>query len=160
MQKFSHKVHLTLILLILLLASSTGQASDWDTWGADKGGSRYSALQQINRDTIDRLQPVWQYQTGAVATHTQVENENAGFQVNPILLPKEAGQHLVTCTPFNRIVAIDPVTGAERWVFDPQTVIHGYGNINDPRGKNSVPYSKCRGVSFWQNKQAKDTNQH
>ncbi len=151
---------LRLILPIFLLLSLPANASDWESWGADKGGSRYSALNQINRDTVDRLQPVWQYQTGAVATHTQVENENAGFQVNPILLPKEAGQHLVTCTPFNRIVAIDPVTGAERWVFDPETLIHGYGNENDPRGKNSVPYSKCRGVSFWQDDKVEDKQTH
>ncbi|ARN76456.1 pyrroloquinoline quinone-dependent dehydrogenase [Oceanicoccus sagamiensis] len=151
---------LTLFLSILLLIDNHSHASGWDTWGADKAGSRYSNLQQINRETIDRLQPVWQYQTGAVASHSQIENENAGFQVNPILLPKEAGQHLVTCTPFNRIVAIDPVNGAERWTFDPQTVIHGYGNKNDPRGKKSVPYSKCRGVSFWQDKESKDKQAH
>src|SRR5439155_15798200 len=36
---------------------------------------------------------------------------------------------LYLTTPFNRVVALDPETGARRWTFDPQVDLHGeYGD--------------------------------
>ena len=57
------------------------------------------------------------------------------LEVNPIL----ANDKLYICTPFNRIVALDPATGTEAWVHDP-----GLDKENT--------YSKgsyCRGVAYW-----------
>ncbi|MGE0799465.1 MAG: pyrroloquinoline quinone-dependent dehydrogenase [Lautropia sp.] len=58
------------------------------------------------------------------------------FQATPIL----AAGHLVFCTPFARVVALDPATGSERWVHDPELELPA-----------RVPGEKfnCRGVAYW-----------
>ena len=105
---------------------------DWVAFGGDEGSSRYVPLDQINRNNVRYLQPAWTYRTGHL--------EGAGksrfsFQVTPVM----AAGNLVFCTPFNKVVALDPETGAERWAFDPEVERDvEYGNA----------YT-CRGVSQW-----------
>ncbi len=57
-------------------------------------------------------------------------------QATPILLPPATGEHLVYCTPFNHVIALDPGTGRERWSYDPQL-----------RRGSERPY-RCRGVAY------------
>ena len=145
--------HIFFALVFCALAPSVG-AQEWATWGGDPGGSRYSPLDQINTDNVDDLEIAWQVRTGAVEKYSEIANTFAGYQVNPILLPEEAGRHLVICTPFNDVIAFDPESGAERWRYDPKINMTGYASENDPQGKNSIPFKKCRGVSLWQDSQA------
>ena len=57
----------------------------------------------------------------------------SSFQATPILF----GDSLYFCTPFNRVIALDPETGAERWAYDPHASREGVYNLN------------CRGVASW-----------
>ena len=147
-------VRLSFLLLCALPVAVNAQG--WPVWGGNPAGTRYSALEQINASNVDELEIAWQVRTGAMANHSEAANKFAGFQANPILTPPEAGQLLVLCTPFNEVLALDPVTGAERWRFDPQIRLGGYGSDTDPDGVNSVPFKKCRGVSFWQDSTISD----
>jgi quinoprotein glucose dehydrogenase len=46
---------------------------------------------------------------------------------------------LLICTPFNRLIALDPATGKERWVFDAEI------DLSHP-----LPFQyNCRGVTGW-----------
>jgi quinoprotein glucose dehydrogenase len=129
------------LLLPLLLAGPVA-AQGWLHHGGDEGGSRYSPLDQVNRDNVGRLRLAWQYRTGAVAANPQLKSV-IDFQVTPTLLPPEAGGHLVLCDPFSKIIALDPVSGAERWTFDPQI--------------DKTPYAgrfKCKGAAYWQDTEA------
>ena len=38
--------------------------SDWPQYAGDEGGSRYSHLDQINRENIKDLEVAWTYKTG------------------------------------------------------------------------------------------------
>ena len=67
---------------------------------------------------------------------TSGQPSSVSAQSTPILLPRAAGEHLVYCTPFNRVIALDPGTGRERWSYDPQV----------PR-TSERPY-RCRGVAY------------
>jgi quinoprotein glucose dehydrogenase len=145
-----------LIVLLCWILPAAAAAQDWPVWGGNSAGTRFSPLDQITTDNVGELQVAWQVRTGAVAGHTEDVNHFAGFQADPILTPAEAGQSLVVCTPFNEVLALDPVTGAERWRFDPQIRLGGYGSDEDPDGENSVPFKKCRGVAFWQDTAAPD----
>ena len=122
----------------LLLATFSAGASDWQHYGGDAGGSHYSSLTQINRDNVGELQSAWTYQTGDIERHPDRRAMSA-LNVTPILLPESAGQSLVLCSAMNRVIALDPTTGQERWVFDPEI----------PLGP---PDSKflCRGVAYWE----------
>lgn len=136
-----YRVARAFLLLPLLLAGPVA-AQGWLHHGGDEGGSRYSSLDQVNRDNVGRLKLAWQYRTGAVAANPQLKSV-IDFQVTPTLLPAEAGGHLTLCDPFSKIIALDPVSGAERWTYDPQI--------------DKTPYAgrfKCKGVAYWQDAEA------
>jgi quinoprotein glucose dehydrogenase len=117
-------------------------ADGWMHYGGDEGGTRYSTLDQVDRSNVRKLRPAWEYRTGAFERHPD-RRAFAGFHATPILLPEEAGGHLVLCTPFNRIVALDPATGEERWHYD----------ANIEPGPIGTRYN-CRGVTPWRNPDA------
>lgn len=128
--------------LVLSLAAGAALAQGWAYHGGDEGGSRYSPLDQINRGNVGQLRLAWQYRTGAVAANPQLKPV-IDFQVTPTLLPAAAGGHLVVCDPFSKIIALDPVTGRERWTYDPQI--------------DKTPYAgrfKCKGAAYWHDTEA------
>jgi quinoprotein glucose dehydrogenase len=125
------------LLSAVLATAMPALAEGWDSYGGDPGGSRYSALDQINRDNVTQLELAWQYRTGAVRDNPNLK-ALIDFQATPILLPPEAGGHLVVCDPFNKVIALDPARGSERWTYDPRI--------------NKTPYAgrfKCKGVAYW-----------
>lgn len=115
--------------------SAGGTVSDWLYYGGDQGGRHYSRAAQINRENVDELRVAWSFSSGDVANFGE-EMRKTSTQSTPILLPPEAGESLVYCTPFNRVIALDPANGQQRWQFDPQI---------DRRGDR--PF-RCRGVSY------------
>jgi len=125
---------LALVLAIGVLAQSKGSGdSEWPAYGRDPGGSRYSPLDQINRSNVTALKVAWTYRTGAVDVKGRSAS-NAAFEATPILVDGT----LYLSTPFNRVIALDPVSGVERWTFDPKVdMTKGYSEVT------------CRGVSSW-----------
>ena len=120
------------------------QSAGWQQYGGDEGGGRYSSLTQINKDNVTDLEMVWSYRTGAQERNPKLI-DLSGYQAMPILLPAEAGGHLVTCTPFNRVIALNPVTGEEAWIYDPEIDLTPYaGRFN------------CRGVTQWHDSKLED----
>ncbi len=111
---------------------TSGPVAGWPVYAADPGGSRHSPLTQITPENVDRLEVAWTYHSGDVLDGT-TSFAPSTFQNTPILF----GDSLYLCTPLNRVIALDPETGEERWSFDPQTDIEGIYTLN------------CRGVSAW-----------
>jgi len=136
-------VSTSVICVVLLLQFSSGaDAQSWMFSGGDEGGSRFSVLDQINRDNVGDLELAWTYRTGAVDENPNLKSF-IDFQATPILLPAEAGGHLIVCTPFIKVIALDPQSGKERWTFEPEF--------------SKVPYAgrfKCRGISQWRDSKA------
>ena len=125
-------------------ADPTGNL-DWPAYGAAAGGGHYSAADQINRDNVATLTQAWVHRSGDFITGRAIilgDSPDADpdappptpFMVTPIVVDDT----LFYCTPFNRVFALDPRTGAERWVFDPKVDVTQEGLAN------------CRGVSYWQ----------
>ncbi len=79
----------------------------WHRSHGDNGGTRYSALEQINRQNVTNLQVAWTY-------HSKDGAKN--LQCNPIVV----GDLMIAPTPGNQMVAVDAVTGVERWRFKPE----------------------------------------
>jgi quinoprotein glucose dehydrogenase len=118
-----------------LLAAANG---DWTTYGGDAGGTRYSALRQVTSENVTKLQVAWTYHTGALKPETEL-NGKAAFEATPILVDGT----LYLSTPFNQVIALDPGTGAERWVYDPKVDrSHDYGEVSS------------RGVASWRDAKA------
>lgn len=151
------KIGLPLVLLILAAvllnryegggersfdAPPVTEGPGWPTYAGSEGGTRYSPLNQINRSNVEDLEIAWIYNAGHLEREPQLR-PMVGFQVTPILLPEEAGRHLVLCDPLNRIMALDPATGEERWLFDPEIDLRPFaGRFN------------CRGVTYWRDPEA------
>jgi len=134
----------------LLVTTNVAAESQWSHYAGDAGGQQFSALDQINASNVANLEIAWQYRTGELSRRTEFQNATAKVQVNPILLPEAAGGSLVICTPFNRVIALDPGSGAERWSYDPGIRIGGYSTKDDPEGLRSPAFANCRGVAYWE----------
>ena len=128
-----------LVIVCFALASlgANGQTSsraEWPNYGNDPGGMRYSPLTQINRDNVSKLKVAWVYHTGDVSDGKKYPRRSE-FESTPIFVDGT----LYLTTAFNRVVALDPVTGKERWTFDPKI------NLG-PRYSEGL---MNRGVSTW-----------
>ena len=78
-------------------------------YGGDAGGTRYAPLAEITPASVGKLSIAWTYRTGDLAKRDAKAVWRSKFQVTPIL----ADGHLVLCTPFNEVIALDPGTGTE-----------------------------------------------
>lgn len=108
--------------------------TDWPNYGNDPGGMRYSSLTQINRDNVSHLKLAWTFHTGDISDGTQ-DRRRSGFEATPIFVDST----LYFTTGFNRVIALDPETGKQKWAYDPKidlTLEYGDGLVN-------------RGVSTW-----------
>lgn len=110
-------------------------ADTWLDYGNDRGGTRYSPLEQVNRENVKGLTIAWTYHTGDVSDGKGDIPSTSAFESTPILIDGL----LYVVTPFNRIIALDPETGAEQWVYDPKIDLTG----------NYANQLTCRGVSYW-----------
>src|SRR5215469_6937763 len=95
--------------------SQTSRRVEWAAYGNDPGGMRYSPLTQIDRDNVAKLKVAWEYHTGDVSDGTKYPRKSE-FESTPIVV--EGTLYLTTA--FNRVVALDPASGKQRWSFDPR----------------------------------------
>jgi quinoprotein glucose dehydrogenase len=121
-------------------AAAEGTDSAWEAWGATPGGTRYAPVAAITPANVDQLEIAWTYSTGELARRSEAMLVNSSAETTPIL----AAGSLVTCTPFGRVIALDPATGEERWTFDPAI---------DPAFELPNQYV-CRGVALWRDASA------
>lgn len=121
-------------LLILFAITFDGISQEWPVHSGDKAGTRYSPLDQINRSNVEKLDVAWIYSSGEIKRHPDKISQSVEQNI-PIL----AAGNLIVCTPFNRVIALDPGSGKELWVFDPDVAMD--------LGKESQ-YT-CRGVAQW-----------
>ncbi|MBD8573764.1 glucose/quinate/shikimate family membrane-bound PQQ-dependent dehydrogenase [Pseudomonas syringae] len=101
---------------------------DWAHYGNTEGGSRFAALDQINRGNVDKLKVAWTYRTGDVA----VSNGNGAEDQ---LTPLQIGSKVFICTPHNNLIALDADTGKELWK-------------NEINAQSAV-WQRCRGLAYF-----------
>ena len=120
---------LPVLLLSLLAAPGKSLAQEWPHYGGDLAGRKYSALDQINRDNVGRLQVAWTYHTGDVSDGSQYPVRSA-FECTPLAVDGV----LYLTTPFGRAIALEAATGKELWAFDPKLDKHRPYNLFINRG--------------------------
>ncbi|HEY4742956.1 MAG TPA: pyrroloquinoline quinone-dependent dehydrogenase [Candidatus Acidoferrales bacterium] len=115
-------------------SQSGGLGDEWPFYGHDAGGMRYSPLTQINHGNVATLKVAWTFHVGDISDGSGGK-KRSGLETTPILVDGT----LYLTTAFNRVFALDPETGKQRWVYDPMIELageYGDGLIN-------------RGVSAW-----------
>ena len=113
--------------------SGAGAAGEWRYHGGDAGSTKYSPLDQINRDNVKDLRIAWRWKT-----------ENFGplpdfrFQVTPLMV----GGVLYTTAGMRRsVAAIDAATGETLWMFRYDEGMRGQ--------RAPVRPAAGRGLAYW-----------
>jgi quinate dehydrogenase (quinone) len=105
------------------------EQKNWNNYGNDAGGSRFAALDQINRTNVKDLQVAWTYRTGD--TPISPGGNGAEDQQTPL----QVGNRVFLCTPHNNVIALDADTGKQIWK-------------NEINAKSSV-WMRCRGLAYY-----------
>ena len=124
----SQPKHLLPILALFTIAYADGQ--DHTTWRDYAGGgdsAQYSALRQINRSNVGRLDIAWTYPIG----------DGMKYSFNPVMVDGV----LYVLAKKNSIVALDAATGKEIWTYAP-----------DP----PAAIITNRGINYWASKDRTD----
>ena len=109
---------------------------DWAFWGGDPGGTHYSTLTEINTSNVAQLRQAWIWKTGE--TELKEYGTRPGmFENTPVMLDGV----VYATSPYNRVVALNPETGAELWSYDPKSYVDG----QPPNGTGYVH----RGIAVW-----------
>lgn len=101
---------------------------DWTAWGRNTLGQRFAQYKQINTANVKDLKVAWTYRTGDLAI------DGAEYQTTPL----KVGDTMYMCTPFNKIIALDPDSGKEKWRYDPHV------QITD----GNKQWKRCRGIGY------------
>lgn len=113
------------------------QAGEWRDYAGDSYGLKYSPLAQINKDTIKNLRVAWRWASADLAIQkTDPLLVASRYEDTPLMV----NGVLYTATPLGMVAALDPATGAEKWVYDPESYKAGK--------PHSVGYV-VRGLAYW-----------
>ena len=113
-----------------VVKADAGQADgdDWTAYGRGTHGNRFAQFDQINKGNVKDLQVAWTYRTGDLAV------DGAEYQVTPL----KVDDTVYLCTPLSKVIALDAVTGQEKWRFDPKATVSA----------STKGWKRCRGVGY------------
>jgi quinoprotein glucose dehydrogenase len=120
----------SIVLLAVLLNGE--QDGDWLAYGRDPGGERFSPLDAIRPENVASLQVAWTFRTGDA--YQPKTGRPTAFEATPLHIDGT----LYLSTPLGRVIALDPVSGQQKWAFD--------GDVPRDRGYGDFA---SRGVSAW-----------
>jgi quinoprotein glucose dehydrogenase len=119
--------------------SAADKSRDWPAYSGDKRSTKYSPLDQINKDTIKNVHIVWR-QAG-VPAELQTAFPNAQGPTNWQNTPLMVGGLLYMSSGVGTVVALDPATGKVVWFDVPP----------HEEGKPPARAGSTRGVAYWAN---------
>lgn len=114
-----------------VLAQHGTQGSDWISYGGDRGGTRYSPLDQITRENFTDLEVAWTWKSDNFG-ETEFRNISTPLMVDGVLY--------FTAGNRRNVVAVEAGTGHTLWMW---RMDEGERWAQAPR-RNSG-----RGVSYW-----------
>jgi glucose dehydrogenase/alkylhydroperoxidase family enzyme len=112
-------------------SSRSASQGEWATWGGDAGFTRYSPLDQINKENVGTLEVVWRWKS---LPHGSRPDGN--LKATPLMIDGV----LYTPTGVHQVAAIDPATGKTLWIFTPSPA--------DLSGGRPLVLSS-RGLAYW-----------
>ncbi|HUB33275.1 MAG TPA: PQQ-binding-like beta-propeller repeat protein [Bryobacteraceae bacterium] len=132
-------------MVILLAACGMGVFADsaaaqqpyttWRTFGGSADDLNYSALQQINRSNVTKLEVAWTYDTG----------DQVAYGFAPIVVDNT----MYGAAHNGSLVAMDATNGKELWVY------HFPPSATGRRG-GAGGLSAYRGLNYWESKDRSD----
>ena len=152
--------------MVLAADQNSAKVGEWRVYGADKAGTKYSPLKQINRDNFATLEVAWRWQSvdgylsksipgggewwssrDAVVAQLEQDNPNlyrtqnspnySNLQATPLMIDGI----LYFNTPLSQGVAVDAKSGKTLWVYNPKSYEEGTTAM-------TVTWRQ-RGVAYW-----------
>ena len=117
-----------------IIAAAQQPYTTWRTFGGSADDLNYSALKQINRSNVSKLQVAWTYDTG----------DQVAYGFAPIVVDNT----LYGAAHNGSLVAMDATTGKELWV-------HRFPPSAGGRGR-AGGLSAYRGLNYWESKDRSD----
>ena len=111
-----------------ILENAQNYSDRWVSYGKNYGAWRYMPDDQINRETVANLRPVWIKQTGVT-----------GGAVEVTALGNDGRMYLTTAN--SHLFVVDPLSGTELWRYD-----HEFENVDLCCGPHN------RGVALYEDK--------
>jgi glucose dehydrogenase len=150
MRRFTRCLLSTFCLIIALLtipiaaqngakkpAKNGAGKGEWRHYGGDGGSTKYSPLDQINKENAGKLKVAWTWDSPDLPL--QKENRmlsSFAHEATPLMI----GGRLYTSTSLSQVTAIDAATGQTIWTFNPEAYKAGR-----PANLGFVH----RGVTYW-----------
>ena len=127
---------LIVLLLGLMATPLSGQYGakngEWRSYAADPGSTKYSPLDQINKDNAKNLRIAWRFKTDNFGARPDYNMQVTPLMVNGVMYA-QAGMR-------RAVVAIDPTTGELLWMWRMD---------EGKRGEIAPRQGSGRGVAYW-----------
>jgi len=129
-----------LLVFIGVSVPSWGQ-TDWPMYNHDPASTRYSPLNQINTQNVQKLTAAWTYhmKKDGRQSHTAGALGHGGSRRSSEATPIVVNGVMYFPTPYGTIVALDPETGKEIWSYKldhgrpaPRAVSYWHGDAKTP----------------------------
>ncbi|MFZ4688618.1 MAG: PQQ-dependent dehydrogenase, methanol/ethanol family [Polymorphobacter sp.] len=88
------------------LANAAADPANWLTHGGTYAEQRFANLDQVNAGNVGKLGLAWSYEF----------DTNRGQEATPLVIDGT----IYTTTAWSKVVALDAVTGAVKWSYDPE----------------------------------------
>jgi quinoprotein glucose dehydrogenase len=137
--KIYHVFFVLLLVSVFQLACSapsSNQDDDWASYGSDKFSSKYSSLDQINKENVKDIEVKWTWESPDNDLKDQFKFPVSIYQVTPLVI--DGVLYVSSSTAI--VSAINGKTGETIWSYDPETY------------KSNAPAHGAyihRGVSYW-----------
>jgi quinoprotein glucose dehydrogenase len=132
---------ISLFALVAALALTTAgvrgqqakpQGAEWTTYGGDLASTRYSPLDQINKDNFNKLEVAWRFRTDSLGPRPEFN-----FQSTPLMVD---GVVYSTAGTRRAVVALDAATGELLWM---------HSENEGKRGEAAPRQLSGRGLAYW-----------
>jgi len=129
------------LVVVLATASMSAQqgarGGEWPRYGADAGTTKYSPLDQIDKDNVSRLRIAWRRPAVDASLSARVPdfNYSGNFRATPLMI----GGVLYSPNGVGLVEAFHPGTGKTIWIQEPFA----------DEGPEGLRGDSSRGVTYW-----------
>ena len=106
--------------------SYTDVNNEWHHHGGDHFSSKYAPFDQINLENFNQLEIAWRWQSADFRIPPDQLYPTGDYRATPLYV----NGVIYTATNHSQIAAIDPISGEELWVFDPESYKLGPPNFS------------------------------
>jgi quinoprotein glucose dehydrogenase len=128
------------LLLIFCNSDDVGKpnqiSQEWRHAGADHSSAKYSPLDQIDANNFNSLEIAWRWKSADLRLDEGVGYGTADYRAVPLVV----NGTMYVNTNHGMVAALDPISGEELWVFDPESYRFG-----PPIQTNIM----IRGIEYW-----------